>query len=114
MNDIFGGSPTPEEKQILKYLKERYDKGDFDTFLKKDGTKFKDEYYINEKSTKELLLFLNKKDLNKVSYRNKSEFIKISGSDSYLVLSDRKWCLYMIKLEQKRSVDKKKKLQINP
>ena len=113
--ELIGGAPSMEEKLIISHLKNRY--GDeLNKFLKKDKTKLLDKYYSNETSIKEILEFLTKKDLNKIPYKKKSQggkalpqFIKLTQETSdFLNLTDENWCLYMIILEQRRSVKNKK------
>ena len=72
MNDIFGGAPKPEEKDILENLIRRYNDKGFNNFLNKKNSKFKDEYYTDENKIKELLVFLDEKGLHKINNGKKT------------------------------------------
>ena len=90
MNDIFGGAPKPEEKDILENLIRRYNDKGFNNFLNKKNSKFKDEYYTDENKIKELLVFLDEKGLHKINNGKKTrkgkdltEFINMEQMEFY-------------------------------
>ena len=99
MTEILGGGPSMEERLILEHLKGRYE--DLNKYLRKK-TKLLEKFYIDQDSIKELLLFFQKKDNNKIANKKTSKgkqlspYLKDTITDDYLNLTDKKWYLYMI------------------